>query len=105
MMQDEQCEGCLCTDDSQHSILCANCVDKAASYDITLRDKRFLYRGVKAIDKPLKEAQSVLQRVCCEVSAITADKVLLALRSIGECVGRVDVMIDDCAPSGEQKGE
>ena len=106
-MQDEYCEGCQQTQGVQHYVLCAECADKAACYDITLRDRRFLYRGVKAMQSPLKDAQAELQKLYANASPVLADKLAPVLMNISVCVGRVDVMVDDCAPQQEQeqKGE
>jgi len=40
----ETCQGCQVTSDVEHFNLCEDCADKAASYDITLRDRGVLYR-------------------------------------------------------------
>ena len=106
-MEAEFCELCRVTDESEHKVVCAKCVDKAAEHDILRRDKRFLYHGVCAMVNPLKDAQEVLQKVSCQVSKDAADKIGAALLGVSVCVGRVEVMIEDCAPvkADGQKGE
>lgn len=106
-MQDEYCEGCQRTDDSQHYVLCGECADKAACYDITLRDRRFLYRGMRTIQPQLKEIQTDLQKLNQVINTIDRPKLDKVLSVLKDVIGRVDISVDDCAPtkSQEEKSE
>ena len=51
-MEQEQCEGCLDYKDSQiekFAVLCEECQDKAASYDITALERKDLARAIQKV--------------------------------------------------------
>ena len=87
----ETCEGCNVISDKPYYLLCEECADKAASYDITLRDRRYLYRTVcnslddlnHAVSKDISNSESVIL--------------------IASAIGRLKVSKEECKPTKSQE--
>lgn len=72
-MANEQCEGCLGYTEDGLTLLCNECVEKAASYDITLRDKTQLAntikQAIKCTDGSVKGSLRAAL-ACCDIAEI-----------------------------------
>lgn len=78
-MEQEQCEGCLGYKDQQtekFAVLCEECQDKAASYDITALERKTLANTIKKVLLMLDELQPSY--------------------AIGEIVGRLKTVLENC---------
>ena len=85
MNESEQCEGCLSYSTGTFSVLCEDCLDKAAKYEITLRDKRFCWT---AINKALVDLHHVVDEKDLEPNLI--------IQLLSSAIARLEVAEDDC---------